>query len=132
MNAISLFIMANFTTCNNSTFIISFQTFISGPCFTSYEHECANGICIMDDLACNGHNPCGDNSDCISESPTEVAVEDDNVLLAAMIAISVVLVCIVVGIIIFCRCYVRRRKTRVLIYIYALIEFHVVYFKTRQ
>lgn len=84
-------------------------------------------MCIMDELVCNGHNPCGDNSDCIPDPPPEVAVEEESVLLAAIIAISVVLVCIVAGIIIFCRCYVRRRKTRVFIY----IELHVDYCKPR-
>ncbi|KAH3771829.1 hypothetical protein DPMN_173158 [Dreissena polymorpha] len=36
---------------------------IPGSCRTS-ERKCNNERCIAHEIVCNGHNPCGDHSDC--------------------------------------------------------------------
>lgn len=41
----------------------NFRWNISGSCRTS-ERKCNNDRCIAHDIVCNGHNPCGDRSDC--------------------------------------------------------------------
>ncbi|KAH3771816.1 uncharacterized protein LOC127846629 [Dreissena polymorpha] len=44
-------------------FKIVFAAFRLGSCRTS-ERKCNNERCIAHEIVCNGHNPCGDHSDC--------------------------------------------------------------------
>lgn len=44
-------------------FTMVFTAFRLGSCRTS-ERKCNNDRCIAHDIVCNGHNPCGDRSDC--------------------------------------------------------------------
>lgn len=87
-------------------------TFFSAGGCRSYEHQCASGICIMEELVCNGHNPCGDMSDC-PVTPTEAAEEESHVIKAAIITASIFCVGMVIGTVVFCRCYHKRVKLRV-------------------
>ncbi|KAH3775069.1 hypothetical protein DPMN_176465 [Dreissena polymorpha] len=89
--------------------------FKDGPC-RSYEFECWNAHCIMRDLVCNGHNPCGDHSDCLTtRQPAGVAAADnvvanDNVLLAVVVAGVPTAIVLVVGVLVICRYYVINDK----------------------
>ncbi|XP_053401420.1 uncharacterized protein LOC123550261 [Mercenaria mercenaria] len=107
----------NHTSDRNAVIRAIIVSFNGGTC-RSYEHECFNGRCIMKDLVCNGHNPCGDNSDCLTTvPPQEVArAKDDHVMLAAIIASSATLVTIAVLVIVLYRCYKIRHKHRRLHY----------------
>ncbi|XP_015929058.1 uncharacterized protein [Parasteatoda tepidariorum] len=62
---------------NNSSLTSGFQfTFTQvheSPCMSN-EFPCKNGKCILKELACNGHNHCGDNSDnlnCVPETNSD-------------------------------------------------------------
>ncbi|KAL4234737.1 hypothetical protein ACF0H5_006379 [Mactra antiquata] len=44
-------------------FKLVFTSFRLGSCRTS-ERRCRNERCIAHEIVCNGHNPCGDHSDC--------------------------------------------------------------------
>ena len=91
--------------------IFTHNHFILGIC-RSYEHQCTSGVCIMEELVCNGHNPCGDRSDCPT-SPTEVAAEESHVITAAIITACLLCAGVFIGLILFWRCYRRRVKLRV-------------------
>lgn len=88
---------------------------ISGPC-RSYEHQCSNGRCIMNELVCNGHNPCGDFSDCpVTEPPQEVKTtreSDDVMMIALASSLASVLAIIVCSVVLF-KCYRLRQKHEV-------------------
>jgi len=69
----------------------------------------------MADLVCNGHNPCGDHSDCPSTpTPPEVSVPDDDsmVPLAIGVATGATVVAVVV-VVLGCRWFEHRRKQQV-------------------
>lgn len=88
--------------------------YFAGPC-RSYEYQCHNFRCIISDLVCNGHNPCGDNSDCqVSSPPIDVtSVEGkDPVLLASVIGLGATVVILIV-VTVAAKCFHNRRKHHV-------------------
>ncbi|KAL3860480.1 hypothetical protein ACJMK2_010602 [Sinanodonta woodiana] len=52
-----------YSIADNASFSIIFNAFDKGICQDG-EHKCNNDNCIAEELMCNGHNPCGDHSDC--------------------------------------------------------------------
>lgn len=68
----------------------------------------------MNDLVCNGHNPCGDNSDCPTTVPPPREMEkNEHVMLAVIIAASATLVTFGIVSVVLYKCYQIRRKHRV-------------------
>ncbi|WAR12630.1 hypothetical protein MAR_026810 [Mya arenaria] len=87
--------------------------FRNGPCL-SYEYGCWTGHCIMEDLVCNGHNPCGDHSDCpISVRTAEVvgSEDDENIPLVVGVTVTSTLI-LIIGVAMLCRWYYVSRKHR--------------------
>ncbi|KAK3589328.1 hypothetical protein CHS0354_026986 [Potamilus streckersoni] len=52
-----------YSIADNASFSIIFNAFDKGTCQEG-EYKCSNDHCIAEELMCNGHNPCGDHSDC--------------------------------------------------------------------
>lgn len=107
---LTLRLIGNSAAVKNVTFTMVLVSFHDGDC-RSYEHQCASGICIMEELVCSGHNPCGDKSDC-PVLPTEVAAEEPHVINAAIITASIFLLGVIIGLVLFFKCYRHRLKLR--------------------
>ncbi|KAL4234514.1 hypothetical protein ACF0H5_006157 [Mactra antiquata] len=97
----------------SSMFRATVVAFHEGPC-RSFEHQCLNGRCIMNELVCNGYNPCGDFSDCLTTlPPEEVHVsESSHVTIVVIVSTSATLVVMVICAIVLFKCYQLRKKHR--------------------
>lgn len=100
-------------TLNNNAVIKAVVVSFNGGTCRSYEHQCFNGRCIMNDLVCNGHNPCGDNSDCPTTAtlPQEIDKKDHVMLVVAVASSATLLIlAVIVGVLFIC--YRSRHKNR--------------------
>ncbi|XP_045162986.2 uncharacterized protein LOC123527533 [Mercenaria mercenaria] len=76
----------------NDIFSIIITIYGDGYC-PSYAHECANSRCIDEDLACNGHDSCGDGSGCDLGTGAVVGIVIGSLTGLALI-VSLVVCCI--------------------------------------
>ena len=100
-------------------FVKSLTLLFSGYCYT-WETECSNGKCIDDDIACNGFNPCGDESDCRART---IAI----IIGASVGGVVFVILLISIGVCIYCA---KRRNVASAGYVVSTcVERHIGLFK---